>query len=143
MWKTYPLRDNAFSLLAIAIVFTLLLHSAPIRAQDPVGSDPLASDSILIRNVYLVGIAGAENDVLANLLIIDGRLKVVTRDNIPEKEARITVDAQNGYLMGNLLIGDFPSFLILDQNPRENYEIYMNTEAHLLICHGERDHCEE
>jgi phosphate-selective porin OprO/OprP len=84
--------------------------------------------------VYLVGNAGAENDLLVNLLIIDGRLKVVTRDEIRMSKTRITIDAKNGFLMGNLLIGDAPSFLILDQNPHENYEIYLNTEAHLLFA---------
>ncbi|TFG88375.1 MAG: hypothetical protein E4H16_05170, partial [Candidatus Atribacteria bacterium] len=143
MRKNHQSRGWASSLACSAILFLLLLHSGSLWAQDVSESDTssafeqselLKSDSVLITNVYLVGIAGAENDVLANLLIIDGKLKVVTRDEIRASETRITVDAKNGFLMGNLLIGDSPSFLILDQNPRENYEIYLNTEAHLLFA---------
>jgi len=143
MWKNHQSRGWALSLACSAIVFLILLYSGSLKAQGVSGSDTasafeqselLKSDSVLITNVYLVGIAGAENDVLANLLIIDGKLKVVTRDEIRASETRITVDAKNGFLMGNLLIGDSPSFLILDQNPRENYEIYLNTEAHLLFA---------
>ena len=134
MWKNHLSKDKAFSVIAYALVFTLITLNAPIGAQDLSGSDSIAADSILIRNVHLIGVAGAENDVLANLLIIDGKLKVVTRDEIPETQTKITIDAQNGFLMGNLLIGEAPSFLILDQNPRENYEIYLNTEAHLLFA---------
>ncbi|TFH38307.1 MAG: hypothetical protein E4G95_03875 [Bacteroidia bacterium] len=134
MCKNRPSKGKAFSAIAYALVFTLIIHSGPIRAQDLSGSDTIATDSILIRNVYLVGIAGADKDVLANLLIIDGKLQVVTQDEIRASKSRITIDAQNGFLMGNLLIGDSPSFLILDQNPRENYEIYLNTEAHLLFA---------
>ena len=59
---------------------------------------------------------------------------MVTKDSIRISETRIIVDAQNGYLMGNLLIGDAPSFLILDENPRENFEIFLNTEPHLLFA---------
>jgi phosphate-selective porin OprO/OprP len=134
MWKNDPSKDKAVAALACVLACILILFSGSLRAQGINIPDSIVHDSILIRNVYLVGVTGAENDVLANLLIIDGKLKVVTRDNIPENQTRITVDAQNGFLMGNLLIGDSPSFLILDQNPRENYEIYMNTEAHLLFA---------
>ena len=134
MWKNYLSKDKAFSVIAYALLFTLITLNAPIGAQDLSGSDSIAADSLLIRNVHLVGVAGAENDVLANLLIIDGKLKLVSRDEIPKTQTKITVDAQNGFLMGNLLIGEAPSFLILDQNPQEDYEIYLNTEAHLLFA---------
>jgi phosphate-selective porin OprO/OprP len=143
MLKNQPSQDILNPLACFVIVSLLLLYSGSIRAQNLSGSDTTQlpditaiqeNDSVLIRNVYLVGSAGAENDVLVNLLIIDSKLKVVTKDEIRSSETRFTVDAKNGFLMGNLMVGDSPSFLILDQNPRENYEIYLNTEDHLLFA---------
>lgn len=143
MWKYHQSSGFKISVTGFVIVFMFLFLSAPIRAQDASRSDTAGaaandaqkeSEGVLIRNVYLIGIAGAENDILVNLLVVDGELKVVSKDPIPVTDTRISVDAQNGFLMGNLLIGDRPSFLILDKNPREDYEIYMNTEAYLLFA---------
>ncbi len=143
MRKKHQSSGFAFSVVCCVLASVLLFQTGPIRAQGVSGSDSakpseqtakMETDSILIRNVYLLGIAGAENDILVNLLIVDGKLNVVTEDDIPTTKARISIDAKNGFLMGNLLIGDRPSFLILDQNPREDYEIYLNTEPHLLFA---------
>ena len=143
MWKNHQSQGIAFSVVGFVIISLLLIHSGPISAQGVSESDTAkfftqntqkAVDSLLIRNVYLIGHQEGGNNILINLLIIDGKLKLVTQDEIPRTKTRITVDAQNGFLMGNLLIGESPSFLILDQNPQENHEIYLNTEAHLLFA---------
>ena len=134
MWNNPWSKGIAFNIVVSVIFTILLLNSGTTIAQDETVSAAQFSDSILIKNVQLVGVAGADNDVLANLLISGGKLVVVTKDSISVSKAKITVDAQKGYLMGNLLLGDSPSFLILDENPRENYEIYLNTEPHLLFA---------
>ncbi len=134
MWNNPWSKGIAFNIVVSVIFTILLLNSGTTIAQDETVSAAQFSDSILIKNVQLVGVAGADNDVLANLLISGGKLVVVTKDSIRVSKAKITVDAQKGYLMGNLLIGDSPSFLILDENPRENFEIYLNTEPHLLFA---------
>jgi phosphate-selective porin OprO/OprP len=143
MWKQNQSQGITFSVAGYVIVSILLFHSGPLRAQVVNQSDTAkiitqntqtVVDSLLIRNIHLIGRQEGNNNILINLLIIKGKLNLVTQDEIPKTKTRITVDGQNGFLMGNLLIGESPSFLILDQNPQENYEIYLNTEAHLLFA---------
>jgi len=143
MKKIYQAKRISFSGLCFVIMSLLLVHSGPLRAQNVNESDTSAFfiqnsqeavDSLLIKNVYLIGRQEGENNILINLLIIDGKLNLVSKDEIPKTKTKISLDAQNGFLMGNLMIGESPSFLILDQNPQEDYEIYLNTEAHLLFA---------
>ena len=58
MKKIHQAINIAFSGLCFVIISLLLIHSSPTWAQDPGVSDTIVTDSILIRNVYLVGIAG-------------------------------------------------------------------------------------
>lgn len=76
------------------------------------------------------GAAAETNDVIVNLLIRNGELDIVTLDEISTEEADLTVDAQNGFLLGALEIGQPPSFLILDQDPRENFEVLLDTATY-------------
>ena len=98
------------------------------------GREQAGSTRVLIRNAYLIGRQAVVEDVLVNILIVDGKLEVVTRDDIPPAPAEIAVDAQGGFLMGNLKIGAPPSFVILDQNPRENFDVFLNTAAHVRFA---------
>lgn len=143
MWKNHRSKPFAFSLICCVLTLMLLIKAGNIRAQVLSGADTtklseqtatINIDSILINNVYLIGIEGVEDDNLVNMLIIGGELKLVTKDNIPSKKTKITIDAQKGFLMGNLVIGGHPSFLILNKNPQEDFNIYMNTEPHLLFA---------
>jgi hypothetical protein len=84
--------------------------------------------NVLIQNVYL-GDGGAKSEaVLVNILIRDNKLEIVTQDPIAIDDESIAVDARNGYLLGNLEIGETPSFIILNDDPRENFEILLDTD---------------
>jgi phosphate-selective porin OprO/OprP len=39
----------------------------------------------------------------------------------------VILDARDGFLLGNLEVGETPSFIILNQDPRENFEILLDT----------------
>jgi phosphate-selective porin OprO/OprP len=127
-------RPRASILVVLAL---LVLRAATVSSAE--GADQAAvaraeASSILIRNVHLIGREGAEGDVLVNVLIVDGRLDVVTRDDIAPETVEIAVDAERGFLMGKLQIGEPPSFVILDQNPRENFDVVLDTAAHVLFA---------
>lgn len=84
--------------------------------------------TVLIQNVYLSD-GGAESEaVLVNILIRDNKLEIVTQDPIAIEDESIAVDARNGYLLGNLEIGETPSFIILNDDPRANFEILLDTD---------------
>ena len=90
--------------------------------------------NVLIRNVYLIDGGDATKGVLVNLLIRDNKLEVVTEDEIPADEAATAVDARNGYLLGQLKVGETPSFIILNQDPRDNFEILLDTSLFTIFA---------
>lgn len=107
------------------------------RAQDaPVAVE---STSVLIRNVRLIDRDGEVEDVSVNILIRDNKLDVVTEDEIATAEAELAVDALNGILLGALELGQPPSFLILDEDPRENFDVLLDTATYtrFAIYEGE------
>ena len=103
-------------------VFLALVVSASVCAQvvDP--------QNVLIRNVHLVAPDEAADEVLVNILIRDNKLEVVSQDNIPAMEGISAIDGREGYVLGNLVVGETPSFIILNQNPRGNFEVISDTK---------------
>ncbi|NIL95554.1 MAG: hypothetical protein GTO71_14280, partial [Woeseiaceae bacterium] len=62
-------------------------------------------------------------EVPVNLLVRGNKLELVSQDPIPTPEGLIALDAEGGYLIGSLQLGDPPSFIILDGDPREDIDI--------------------
>jgi phosphate-selective porin OprO/OprP len=93
-----------------------------------------STDSLLIRNVYLISREDTLGDIRVSILIIDSVLQLVTRDEISFGPKVKTLDGDNGFLMGNVALGQYPSFVILDNNPRENFDIFLNTRAHIRFA---------
>ena len=97
---------------------------------SPAMAQAVEPTRILIENVRLIDRKGVAEDVVVNILIKDNKLYLVTKEEIPPDEADLAVDAQHGFLLGNLDMGAPPSFLILDQDPRENFEVLLDTRTH-------------
>jgi phosphate-selective porin OprO/OprP len=88
------------------------------------------SERIIVTNARLVGRDAASQDAAINLLIIDGKLSVVTKDEIVIEPGDLAVDSNGGFLFGQLALGSRPSFVILDQDPRENVDVLLDTKTH-------------
>lgn len=104
------------------VAFMLLAVMTALTAQ---AADP---DKILIKNVHLIDREKVAEDVVVNILITDNKLEVVTKDDIDPETVNIVVDAQGGFLLGELEMGAPPSFVILDQDPRINFEVLLDTK---------------
>jgi len=107
-------------------LFALLLTacSAPPIVK---GSD---TERIIVTNSRLVGREAAAQDVAVNVLIVDGKLSVVTKDELVVKPGDVALDANGGFLFGRLALGARPSFVILDNDPRENVDVLLDTKKH-------------
>lgn len=90
--------------------------------------------NVLIRNVYLIEGGDATKGALVTLLIRDNKLEIVTKDEVPAKEAAMVVDARNGFLLGQLKIGEMPSFIILNQDPREDFNVLLDTSFYTVFA---------
>ena len=107
-------------------LITLLLAAcaaAPVaHAADP--------ERIIVTNARLVGRDAPAQDIAVNLLIVDGKLVVVTKDELVIELGDVAVDASAGFLFGQLALGTRPSFVVLDKDPRENVFVLLDTKTH-------------
>ena len=93
-------------------------------------ADAADSDRIIVANARLVGRDAPTQDVAVNVLIVDGELSVVTKDELVIQPGDVAVDANGGFLFGQLALGAKPSFVILDKDPRENVGVLLDTKTH-------------
>jgi len=108
----------------LSLIFLLLgCVIAPAAYAD-------SDERIIVLNSRLVGRDAAAQDVAVNLLIVDGKLSVVTKDELVVKPGDVALDANGGFSFGQLALGSRPSFVILDQDPRENVDVLLDTKSH-------------
>ena len=88
------------------------------------------SERVLIRNVRVIDPEGETDYIVVNLLVKAGELDIVTKDIIQSDRADLVVDADNGVLFGQLELGEPPSFLIFDVDPREDPQALLDTKTH-------------
>ena len=106
----------AFVVLALA--YTML----PAQITGP--------ENILIRNVTLMDPTGKTEDRIVNILIRERKLDVITEDKISRDEAEQIINANGGFILGKLEVGELPSFMILSEDPREDFEVLMDTRTY-------------
>jgi phosphate-selective porin OprO/OprP len=103
----------------VFLMLVLCTSNALAQIVDP--------QNVLIQNVHIAD-GGAETEaVLVNILIKDNKLEIVSKDPLPDDGSVVILDARDGFLLGNLEVGETPSFIILNQDPRENFEILLDT----------------
>ena len=114
------------------LLFLLLLASG---LSSPLSAEVVDPQNIVIENVY-IATEGAQ-DVPVNLLIRDNKLELLSKDMIPIPDGFIALDANAGYLVGNLTLGKSPSFMILDADPRIDFEVLLNNKSHsVFVVHN-------
>jgi len=112
-------------LIRLIPVFLLFAACAVIPIADAADSD-----RIIVANARLVGRNAPTQDVAVNVLIVDGQLSVVTKDELVIQSGDVAVDANGGFLFGQLALGAKPSFVILDKDPREDVGVLLDTKMH-------------
>ena len=73
-------------------------------------------------------------DVVVSILIKKKKLELVTRDKVSLKEADITFDARGGFILGQLEVGSMAGFIILDEDPRTNVDIVLDTKSYAVFA---------
>lgn len=93
--------------------------------------------NVIIRNVNLLESAANTEAVNVSILIQDNKLDLVSRDNIPAPKGVVTIDAAGGFLLGRLELGETPSFIILERDPRIDFDVLLDTDSHAVFAvHG-------
>jgi phosphate-selective porin OprO/OprP len=92
------------------------------------------AERIIVTNAQLIGRDAPSKDVRVSLLIAGGKLAVVTKDDLVIEPGDVAVDASDGFLFGQLVMGRRPSFVILDRDPREDFDVLLDTDKHVLFA---------
>ena len=119
-------------MLKTRFLFIVLLTIVPFLG---IAQNMLAdTQKILIRNVTVIDQSRATEDVVVSILIKKKKLELVTRDKVSMKEADITLDARGGFILGQLELGSMAGFIILDQDPRTNADIVLDTKSYAVFA---------
>jgi phosphate-selective porin OprO/OprP len=137
---SYPLQevvqmiktnDSAFmKILCSAVLFCWMAVMPPSSTASDRDTPTTMPETVLVRNVTLINQEGQTKDVIVNILIRANRLDVVTKDDIAIDTVKLALDAQQGILLGQLIPGQPPSFLILDGDPRKDFQVLLDTATH-------------
>jgi phosphate-selective porin OprO/OprP len=111
--------------MALALLVALLSFSSALDAQNE-----SQAENILIRNVTLIDPTGEASDRQVNILVRQGKLEIITEDKISADEAELVVNADGGFILGKLELGVAPNFMILSADPRENFEVLLDTKTY-------------
>ena len=107
------------------LAFAAFLFIGFAQAQE--ASEP---GDILIRNATLMDPGGTAPDRMVSLLVRNGKLEIITEDELPREFVDEVVNANAGFIIGNLEIGEPPSFMILSLDPRENFQALLDTKTY-------------
>jgi phosphate-selective porin OprO/OprP len=119
------IKPDAFR--RVALVLALLAHVFIGFVQAQEADEP---HDLLIRNATLMDPGGTSPDRMVSLLIRDGKLELITEDPIPGEGVGEVVNANAGFIMGNLEIGARPNFMILIADPREDFQVLLDTRKY-------------
>ncbi|WOJ95561.1 porin [Congregibacter brevis] len=92
-----------------------------------------AAPDLLIRNVKLLDLTPDSPDRLVTLQFENGKLTLVTEDNIKADDLR-QFDAAGGVVLGDLALNEEPDLIILSEDPRDNFAVLRDTQAHTLFA---------
>ena len=110
-----------------ALVLLLSAASAGAAADD-------TTSDMIIRQVRILE-SGAPSDApLVNIQIIDGKIELVSEDDIPAEEQSIVTEANGSFLIGRVGIGSVADFVILDTNPAENIDVLVDSKPHVKFA---------
>ncbi|MGI9222784.1 MAG: OprO/OprP family phosphate-selective porin [Woeseiaceae bacterium] len=110
----------------LAIATLTVCGSGLAQVVDP--------QNVLIREVNLIVPGEPGKTVVVNILIQNNILELVSEDEIPVPDSVVPVNAANGYLLGETVIGVPPKFIILDGNPGVDFDVLMDTDTHIVFA---------
>ena len=90
--------------------------------------------NVVLANVLLIDRSGEVEDMKVNIRIRDRILELVTQDPLKANSDELMLDAKSGVLLGDLNLGETPSFLLLDSDFRKNMDVLLNTADHTTFA---------
>ena len=111
--------------LGTSLIFVAMLAPRAIGEEIP---------DLVIRNVHIIGTGSQTEHTLANVQIVGNKIKLVSKDAIPAGNDIQVLDANNGYLLGNLTVGGTPRFMILSDDPTADLGVLLDTKQFVMFA---------
>jgi len=89
---------------------------------------------LIVHNVHIVGPDNNTGTDLASLRISDGHLDLVSADQIVAEDDSQVLDANEGYLLGKLVVGEPPTFMILNKDPVADLKVLLDTKSYVVFA---------
>jgi len=128
MINSLAINSKRFCTPLRLILLCVLISAFSAHAQT------MGPERILIRNVVLFDPSGSVEDKVVNILIRENKLDLVTEDKISRDEADMVVNANQGIMLGKLTVGEKPSLIIFNEDPRENFKVMMDTFTYSVFA---------
>ena len=115
------LKSCASAFIALAMIIATQAESAEL--QD-----------LLIKNVHIINVGADATPDIAHIRIQNGVVELVSKDEITANDGTKSLDADGGFLLGELAIGAPPKFMILDEDPVADVLVLLNTKPHVIFA---------
>jgi len=89
---------------------------------------------LIVHNVHIVRPDDNTGTDLASLRISDGHLDLVSADQIVAEDDSQVLDANEGYLLGKLVVGEPPTFMILNKDPVADLKVLLDTKSYVVFA---------
>jgi len=119
------------------IFFIAILMLVPILGMTQEMTSDMAK--IIIQNVTVIDQTGKTDDVIVNIFLKNKILELVSHDKISLTRADIAFDAKQGFILGQLEVGSPAGFIILDQDPRTNVDVLLDTRSYAVFAVSKGD----
>ena len=129
--RSYLICPSVGWICRSAFCFFIFCTLIFVKAYEVQSAD---AEKVLIRKITLIDPERQVEDVIVNILIVDGKLDQVTKHEIPYEDADRIFDGQDGFLIGRLHLGEPASFMILDGDPRIDMQAILDTNSHTLFA---------
>ncbi len=97
-------------------------------------AEEISERDLVVRNVTIEGQAGYTGDVVVNIVIRDGKLDLLTKDKLHERDAGLVLDADGGFILGKLEIGQAANFVVMSSDPRENVDVILDSRDYATFA---------
>ena len=125
-------RDKKYLMIKIKSFIIAALMILPFFgiAQDLIND----METVMIHNVTVIDQNKETEDISVTILIKNKKLELVTQDKVSITEADISFDANGGFILGALEVGSLAAFIILDQDPRTNVDVILDTKSYSVFA---------
>lgn len=125
-------RDRKHPMIKIKLLVIAILMILPFFgiAQDLIND----METVMIHNVTVIDQNKETEDIIVTILIKKKKLELITQDKVSITEADISFEANGGFILGTLEVGNLATFIVLDKDPRTNVDVILDTKSYSVFA---------